>query len=742
MGRISMKKKWLWLSSVPGALMLMGSVMVQHSPLLAGGADDVLAAQSSPAYDLSDQIIVKYRNPSFVREEASNAEDAEAAITERVDALSTAAGVNLTHWRFMSGDGHVLKLPHRMTLAEIEVIAEKLSSDPEVEYAEPDVRRHPLFTPNDTQYADQWHYKAPPGEAGGANLPGAWDITQGSASIVVAVIDTGIRPHTDFASGRIVPGYDFINDSRDGNDGDGRDSDPADPGDWITSAESASGYFAGCNVTNSSWHGTHVAGTIGAATNNSSGVAGVNWTSKILPVRVLGKCGGWDSEIADGMRWAAGLSVVGVPANANPAKVLNMSLGGSGTCGPTYQNAINDIIATGATVVVAAGNSNVDVSGHTLSNCSGVISVAATNRAGGRASYSNFGSLVKIAAPGGDGATADRILSTLNTGTTIPLADSYAYYRGTSMATPHVAGLVSLMLSRNPTLSSTQVLSRLQTTARAFPTGTGSDCTTSICGAGIIDASAAVRNLIPVYGNFSGFGLYKWTDTAWSRINTTPTSAMTASSTNLYATFTGYAGPYKWNGTTWSRINSVTPTNMSASGTDLYASFTGFGVYKYNGTAWSRINSTVASKIAASSSKLFASFTGFGLYSWDGTAWTKINSVLPVDMVASGTDLYASFAGFGVYKWNGTAWTRINTVVAEKMAASSTDLYATFTGYAGVYKWTGTAWTRINTVAPINMAGSGTDLYGSFTGFGVYKWNGTAWTRINSVVATGMTGTR
>ena len=172
--------------------------------------------------------------------------------------------------------------------------------------------------------------------------------------------------------------------------------------DWITAAESSSGYFAGCQVHNSSWHGTHTAGTIGAASNNGVGVAGVNWNSKILPVRVLGKCGGYTSDIADGMRWAAGLSVSGVPANANPAKVLNLSLGGYGACDATYQNAVNAIVAAGTTIVVSAGNSNADAVNYRPGNCTGVITVAATNRDGGRAYYSNYGSTVEISAPGGE----------------------------------------------------------------------------------------------------------------------------------------------------------------------------------------------------------------------------------------------------------------------------------------------------------------------------------------------------
>ena len=217
-------------------------------------------------------------------------------------------------------------------------------------------------------------------------------------------------------------------------------------------------------------------------------------------MRVLGKCGGYTSDIVDAIRWSAGLAVPGVPANANPARVLNMSLGGPAacdangqncTCESVMQSAINDALAANAVVVVAAGNDNADASRFSPANCSGVITVAATGRAGQRASYSNYGPVVEIAAPGGDGPT---VLSTLNTGATSPDPAGYTYggYQGTSMATPHVSGIASLMLSINPSLTPAQVVSKIQTTARAFPTGTGRDCTTALCGAGIVDAAAAV----------------------------------------------------------------------------------------------------------------------------------------------------------------------------------------------------------------------------------------------------------
>ncbi len=459
-------------------------------------ADLARAGGPEPAWPFTasstDRLIVKLRSP-----------DGGVA---RARAAAATAGVGAVAVREMSGGAQVLHLDRPVALAEAAELAARLARESDVEYAEPDQRMQILLAPNDPQFASQWHYQAAAIEPASANLPGAWDKTTGSPALVVAVIDTGLVPHADIdanildTSGRVAPGYDFVSgDSASvfltANDGDGRDSNPTDPGDWITAAEAATPFWSGCPVGSSSWHGTHVAGTIGAASNNAAGVAGINWTSRIQPVRALGKCGGYLSDIVDGMRWAAGLPVPGAPANGAPARVMNLSFGGPGACGTTYQNAINDVTAVGAVVVVAAGNENNDAATSRPANCNGVIAVAATMRNGSRASYSNYGPLVKLSAPGGDGIVTDRVLSTLNSGATSPVAspagDTYAWYRGTSMATPHVVGVASLMLSANPGLTPAKVLEKLQTSARAFPPG--SSCNTSLCGAGIVDAAAAVQ---------------------------------------------------------------------------------------------------------------------------------------------------------------------------------------------------------------------------------------------------------
>ncbi|MCC6198314.1 MAG: S8 family serine peptidase, partial [Burkholderiales bacterium] len=445
------------------------------------------------------KMIVKYRDPAL-----SWLSDRDGALdAAQLNRLSVAAGRSFANERAMSGGAFVVRLFQPVPADQAQTLVQSLESVPEIEYAEPDLRMYPTIVPNDSLYgSQQWDLKPPAQSAGGANLPPAWDITTGSSAVRIAVLDTGILPHPDLI-GRYLAGYDMIADALVGNDGNGRDSDPTDPGDWITLSENQEpgGYFQGCRVGSSSWHGTHVAGTIGASSNNAQGIAGINWVSQIVPVRVLGKCGGYTSDIADAMRWAAGLTVTGVPGNPNPARVISLSLGGGGACGTTFQSAINAALAAGSLFTIAAGNDNADAKDFSPGNCAGVITVAATQAAGARASYSNHGATVDIAAPGGGDGVG--IVSTLNSGTTTANPSGYIYvgYQGTSMATPHLAGIASLMLSANSTLTPAQVLSTIQTTARAFPTGTGRDCTSDLgsvtgtikyCGAGIVDAGAAV----------------------------------------------------------------------------------------------------------------------------------------------------------------------------------------------------------------------------------------------------------
>ncbi|WPC07079.1 S8 family peptidase [Pseudomonas benzenivorans] len=407
-----------------------------------------------------DRFIVKYRSGSG--EQASSSLRAQA-----LNRAGLRRGLAIGHLRRTAVGADVIRSVRKLDRLEATALLQELANNPSVEYVEVDALLQPVYTPNDSRYNEQWHYYEP---TGGINLPTAWDRSTGSGA-VVAVLDTGITHHPDL-NGNIIAGYDMIADTTVANDGDGRDADPSDPGDW-TSGQ--------CGTPkNSSWHGTHVAGTVAALTNNIEGVAGVAYNAKIMPVRVLGTCGGYTSDIADGIIWASGGSVSGVPMTSTPAQVINMSLGGSGACSLTTQNAIDSAVSRGTTVVVAAGNSNANAANFTPANCNNVIAVAATTRSGARASFSNYGPVVDVAAPGAS------ILSLLNTGTTVPGAPSYAYYNGTSMAAPHVAGVVALMQAAKPQLPA-QVESNLKSTARPLPVACAEGC-----GSGIVDARAAV----------------------------------------------------------------------------------------------------------------------------------------------------------------------------------------------------------------------------------------------------------
>jgi serine protease len=459
-------------------LTLCAAALAAFGPLAAHAAPED-SARTEKIITHTDRLIVKYKDAVDNSKGAMPARAMSAARLALVSRAGQQLGATLHALRATATGADVLQLSRTMSLDEAKSLAAELTlRDPDVEYAEPDRIMVPLFTPNDPMYSQQWDfYEA----KAGLNLPAAWDKSTG-AGINVAVIDTGYRPHADLA-GQILPGYDFITSSTIAGDGNGRDSDASDIGDNTIAGQCGTGMPA--QDTASSWHGTHVAGTIAAKTNNGIGVAGVAYGARIVPARVLGKCGGYTSDIADAIVWASGGTVTGVPVNPNKARVLNLSLGGSGSCDTTTQNAINSARSRGAVVVVAAGNSNVNASNANPASCAGVIAVAAVGRTGGKASYSNYGANVDIAAPGGD--SGDGILSTLNAGTSTPAADSYAYYMGTSMATPHVAGVAALMLAKNPNLTPDEVEAKLKSTARAFPAA----C--SGCGAGIVDAAAAVN---------------------------------------------------------------------------------------------------------------------------------------------------------------------------------------------------------------------------------------------------------
>ncbi|WP_193103124.1 S8 family peptidase [Burkholderia sp. Z1] len=386
--------------------------------------------------------------------------------------------------RMLSASTALVAFDRIIPAAKLEALVEAYAADPDVAGAEADEMMNVRSVPTDPDYAQQWNLSSP---TVGINLPAAWDITTGAPTVVTAVLDTGYVPHADLVT-NLLPGYDFLTSIAIGNNGHARGPDAIDPGNWVTREEAAdrSSRFYNCDPRASTWHGTKVAGLIGATANNGMGIAGVNWYGKILPVRVLGKCGGPTSDVIDGLRWAAGIDVPGAPANPTPAKVINLSLGGKGRCGDEMQRAIDDVVARGTTVVVAAGNEGNQFGLDRPANCRGVIAVGSTDNTGRRAWDSNFGADVLLSAPGAN------VLSTSNTGSTSPQKDTVSADSGTSMAAPQVTGVVSLMLTVNPTLTPRRIAEILKQTARPAVGGAVQSCRARPAGAGILDAAAAV----------------------------------------------------------------------------------------------------------------------------------------------------------------------------------------------------------------------------------------------------------
>jgi serine protease len=549
------------------------------------------------------RVIVKFRPEStLLRKQALSAAGQH---TVQATALGRRIGIALEAGRGLTDRSHVI-IARGLSSHQL---AARIAAESDVEYAVADERKRIGAAPNDPLYSSgpavtptnggpavgQWYLRPPPpaGSASAAwgktapaaiNAEQAWDITTGSASIVVAVLDTGVRfDHPDLQGGNVLPGYDMVSADSAGvftsaNDGDGRDGDASDPGDFVTAGEAGT---LGCDATNSSWHGTQTLGLIGAATNNGVGMASVGRSVRVMPVRVIGKCGGYDSDIQAGILWAAGIPVPGVPDNATPARVINMSLGGDAACAQSYIDAIGQANVAGVVVVASAGNST----GHAVSSpgsCPGVIAVAALRHVGSKVGFSDIGPQITISAPGGNcvntsssAACLYALITTSNKGTTTPMAgppgasytDAFDTSLGTSFSSPLVAGTIGLMLSANPSLTPAQVKARLQSSARPFPTTGGTAgipmctapapgvdqlecyCTTATCGAGMLDAHAAVQ---AVNGVLASISLTTTTPTAGQDVGLTANSAL-----NPGQSIASYAWTILNAGTTGATITSA-----------------------------------------------------------------------------------------------------------------------------------------------------------------------------------------
>jgi serine protease len=506
-------------------------------------------------------IPIRARTQS-VRIEQANTSDADAA------GLAVRTGLAMAKSQQITPSMHVLFLQKTIYGHAVDATLKKLRADPAVLFADVDQRRYAhSIPPNDPLYVPtagatgQWYMNTPNStDLSATDAVSAWAITPGSTGTVIADVDTGVRfDHPDLLragfdssqagfGGRLLPGYDFVGQDYNpktgaalgtfliANDGDGWDPDPSDPGDWISSADLMNSLFppASCGDPNnnngpvdSSWHGTRVMGILGAITNNNVGIAGTTWNPYLLPVRALGKCGGYDSDIIAGMQWAAGLTVTGVPDNPYPADIINMSLGGAGSCTSSYLNVINTLNIMGVLVVASAGNATgpVDVPG----NCTGVLAVVGLRNVGTKVGYSSLGPEAGIAAPAGNcvnltGPCLRSIDTTTNFGKTTPGANGYTDQTnsnlGTSFSAPIVSGIAALMRAVNANLTPPLLIARIQSSASPFPPNTGNlpvcpatdpssgqcSCVVGQCGAGMVNALSAVNAAFNPIGVITGSG--------------------------------------------------------------------------------------------------------------------------------------------------------------------------------------------------------------------------------------------
>ena len=453
------------------------------------------AAPGTLPQQVFDRFIVTYTKEAKQRKMQRDGDwDAVRGIVDdimdTVDVVSEALNVDTKFLHNTSTDDAVIQTSKTLNKNEAKEFMAKVASDPDVASVEPDYINYPAaegditFQFNDPQYSKQWNLTNP---TTGVQNTGNARLRRG-ANVKVAVLDTGYVPHPDLVTG-MANGYDFVSDPLSARDGNGRDPNPLDEGDYAP--------YNLCkdqaNAHTSTWHGTHVAGIIGARGNNGMGIVGVADLARVQPVRVLGRCGGRTSDIADAIIWAAGGHVDGVPDNTYPAKIINMSIGTVTRCPAAYQRAIDIARSKGALVVAAAGNGNTEASKYAPANCMGVITVGATTKEGKRASFSNYGTRVNISAPG------ENILSLSVNSLDRPdnTKFTYVYESGTSMAAPHVSALLAQQLVNGTSMTTQQV-------ERAFTLAGGNriKCDKVFCSRGIINSF----NLAKKAGNLDANG--------------------------------------------------------------------------------------------------------------------------------------------------------------------------------------------------------------------------------------------
>ena len=499
----------------------------------------LLLFSSSLLAQSTDRIIVKFKSQKFTAQSAHISSDKMAT-------MQFTLNKKLTFRRQMFSGASVFNLEKETSIEAVKAMAKKLALQNDVEYAEPDYRKYPMAFKDEPRYAEQWYlHDATTDKKSAINLEAAWAIEDGSSNAVtVAILDSGYIAGTPDLENQYVAGsaskggYDFISADSSGvyisaGDGNGRDSNPSDSGSGYTvNKYNNNKFLLSCNgvITEdvaSVWHGTFVAGIVAAEANNSD-IVGVNPNAKILPLRVLGRCGGYTSDISDAIRWAAGLSVSAVRTNNNPAKIINLSLGNLSRCSTTEQSAITAAYNAGSVVIVAAGNEAILASNSSPANCDNVMAVSAITFGGAETGYTNYGRNVDIAAPGGN--NGHEILSLSNAGKFRSAAAKLKKDQGTSFSAPIVAGVASLMLAINPNLTPSQIMGTIKKTASSFPKNTrdGSrDCLVSTCGAGMLNALAALKavrddNLTEYYDHATGYIIAKAVNTVGKRVMVSP----------------------------------------------------------------------------------------------------------------------------------------------------------------------------------------------------------------------------